>query len=71
MRGTTTEYGYTMDVVAGKGHREVGHRGATPGVSRAVRLYPDDGWSLIILSNYDRVGNIVLMHIEDLIAAAD
>ncbi|MFN4291824.1 MAG: serine hydrolase [Permianibacter sp.] len=35
------------------GHRMVGHGGGAPGVSAEFRRYLDDGYTLIVLSNYD------------------
>lgn len=34
-------------------HRAVGHGGGAPGVNAEFRRYPDDGYTLIVLSNYD------------------
>lgn len=35
------------------GHRAVGHGGGAPGVNAEFRRYLDDGYTLIVLSNYD------------------
>lgn len=35
------------------GHRAVGHGGGAPGVSAEFRRYIDDGYTVIVLSNYD------------------
>lgn len=34
-------------------HLAVGHGGGAPGVNAEFRRYPDDGYTLIVLSNYD------------------
>lgn len=41
---------FTMDV---DGHRAVGHGGGAPGVNAEFRLYPDDGYTVIVLANID------------------
>ena len=35
------------------GHLAVGHGGGAPGINAEFRRYPDDGYTLIVLSNYD------------------
>lgn len=35
------------------GHRAVGHGGGAPGINAEFRRYLDDGYTLIVLSNYD------------------
>ncbi len=35
------------------GHLAVGHGGGAPGISAEFRRYPDDGYTVIVLSNYD------------------
>jgi CubicO group peptidase (beta-lactamase class C family) len=35
------------------GHLAVGHGGGAPGVNAEFRRYPDDGYTVIVLSNYD------------------
>lgn len=35
------------------GHRAVGHGGGAPGINAEFRRYIDDGYALIVLSNYD------------------
>lgn len=35
------------------GHLAVGHGGGAPGINAEFRRYPDDGLSVIVLSNYD------------------
>ena len=36
------------------GHLAVGHGGGAPGINAEFRRYPDDGYAVIVLSNYDR-----------------
>ena len=35
------------------GHLAVGHGGGAPGVNAEFRRYPDDGITVIVLSNHD------------------
>jgi CubicO group peptidase (beta-lactamase class C family) len=35
------------------GHLAVGHGGGAPGINAEFRRYPDDGYTVIVLSNYD------------------
>ena len=47
-------YGYCWGIREVDGHRWVGHGGGAPGVSASFRRYPDDGYTIIVLSNYSR-----------------
>ncbi|MFP6583576.1 MAG: serine hydrolase domain-containing protein [Candidatus Hydrogenedentota bacterium] len=62
-------YGYTFDIDLGDTLPIFGHRGGAPGISTAVRHYPDIGYTVIVLSNYSRAGDVALNHIEDILAA--
>jgi CubicO group peptidase (beta-lactamase class C family) len=44
-------YGFTISVVNGK--RIVGHGGAGPGVAGKFEMYPELGYTVVILSNYE------------------
>jgi CubicO group peptidase (beta-lactamase class C family) len=44
-------YGFTISVVSGK--RIVGHGGAGPGVAAKFDMYPELGYTVVILSNYE------------------
>lgn len=46
-------YGYGFGVGAFEGHRWFGHNGGTLGANVEVAAFPDDGWSIVILSNRD------------------
>jgi CubicO group peptidase (beta-lactamase class C family) len=46
-------YGYgQVETIAGT-HRIVGHSGGGPGRANNLDVYPDAGWTAIVLSNYD------------------
>ncbi len=44
-----------------------GHGGGAPGINTQVRWFPEEGWTLIVLANRDRVGNHVLWHLEEVL----
>jgi CubicO group peptidase (beta-lactamase class C family) len=46
----------------------VGHSGGFPGVDAQVDIYAN-GWSVVVLANYEGVGEPVARHIEKLLAA--
>ncbi len=45
-------YGYCWVIRDVDGHLSIGHGGGAPGVSASFRRYPDDGYTIIVLSNY-------------------
>lgn len=65
--GEDAAYGYTLDVLRRGEHLSVGHGGGAPGINTQVRWYPEEGWTLIVLVNRDRVGNHVLWHLEEVL----
>ncbi|MDX1577379.1 MAG: serine hydrolase domain-containing protein [Gemmatimonadota bacterium] len=65
--GEEMAYGYTLDVARRNGHRTLGHGGGAPGISTRVAWYPEDGWTVIVLSNLDRAGSHVFRHIEEML----
>lgn len=46
-------YGYGFNEWHVSGHRIVGHGGGAPGVNTMLQIYPDLGYCVIVLSNYD------------------
>lgn len=46
-------YGYGFIEWEAAGHRIVGHGGGAPGVNTMLQIYPDMGYSIIVLSNFD------------------
>lgn len=59
-------YGFHYDVVNGK--HIIGHNGGSPGVSTRFDLYVDQGYQVIVLSNYDGpFGSIVANRARTLI----
>lgn len=49
------------------GHRAVGHGGGAPGINAEFRRYPDDRYTLIVLSNYDMGATPLAEEIEKLL----
>jgi CubicO group peptidase (beta-lactamase class C family) len=64
-------YGYGFNVRV-KPTLRVGHGGGAPGVNAEIALYPESGWQLIALSNYDPpVASRMVTVLESVVAAAD
>ena len=66
--GCTTYYGYGFEILAQWGTISVGHSGAYAGISTNLSVYPDLGYTVIVLSNYSFVAKTVARHIGELIA---
>jgi CubicO group peptidase (beta-lactamase class C family) len=49
--GSKSAYGFREDLLGT--HRRVGHSGGFPGVSSELAMYPDLGYTILVLSNYD------------------
>lgn len=49
--GTPTEYGFGWEVSTVNGHRAVGHTGEWQGFTTCIDRYPDDGLTIVILTN--------------------
>ena len=58
-------YGFELETVDGK--RVIGHGGGDLGISSGVRWYPDNGYTIAILSNYDRGGIVAIDKLQDMI----
>jgi CubicO group peptidase (beta-lactamase class C family) len=62
-----TKYGYGFGEVYKNGVRIVGHNGGAPGVEGQLGIYPNFGYSVIILSNYDMIVMPLMNRIEEII----
>lgn len=60
-------YGYGFELESVDGQRVIGHGGGDLGISSGVRWYPDKGYTLAILSNYDRGGIVAIDKLQDII----
>lgn len=63
---TSWGYGFELEEVAGQ--HVIGHTGGDFGVSSVFRIYPDSGnYTVVVLSNTDRGGQIAIYKIQELI----
>jgi CubicO group peptidase (beta-lactamase class C family) len=46
-------YGYGAHVIRYNGHRIIGHGGGWKGITNQFDMYPDLGYTVVVLSNYD------------------
>ncbi len=51
--GATSGYGFGWELNDFEGHRQVHHGGALPGFRAEMALFPDDGLTVIVLTNAD------------------
>nr|MBK9652478.1 beta-lactamase family protein [Bacteroidota bacterium] len=64
---TVRKYGLGFGEVYKNNMRIIGHNGGAPGVEGQVDIYPDLGYTVIVLSNYDRAAIPIINFIEDII----
>jgi CubicO group peptidase (beta-lactamase class C family) len=64
-------YGYGFEVDRKAGLLRVGHAGGSGGVSARLDLYPELGYAVILLSNYDRATRHPADHLGALLARAE
>jgi CubicO group peptidase (beta-lactamase class C family) len=57
--GWTTEYGLGFIISTSGDVVRIGHSGGFPGISSRFAMYPDLGYTVVILSNYDSVGLVL------------
>jgi CubicO group peptidase (beta-lactamase class C family) len=63
-----TGLGFQIEPV--NGHAIVGHRGGFPGISASFFMYPDDGYVVVVLCNYDSVAPVLALRMRDWIVSA-
>jgi len=61
------DYGYTLQVESRHGNKIVGHGGGAPGFTSNFSRYLKDKYTLIVLSNYDRIAREVSYGIESIV----
>src|SRR5262249_25610712 len=56
-----------------RGHRGVGHRGASYGFTSETSLFPDDGMGIVVLTNKDGtpLPDLIVMHAADRLLGLD
>jgi CubicO group peptidase (beta-lactamase class C family) len=57
--GSTAEYGLGFTITTSGDVVRIGHSGGFPGNSSRFSMYPDLGYTVVILSNYDSVGLVL------------
>jgi D-alanyl-D-alanine carboxypeptidase len=57
--GATAEYGLGFVITTSGDVVRIGHTGGFPGISSWFAMYPDLGYTVVILSNYDSVGVVL------------
>ena len=67
--GDASGYGFQIEPV--NGHAVVGHRGGFPGISASLFMYPDDGYVVAVLSNYDSVAPVLALRMRDWIVSGE
>ncbi|MBW7904687.1 MAG: beta-lactamase family protein [Phycisphaerae bacterium] len=61
-------YGLGFGIEQAPGEKIVGHGGGFPGISAALDMYLEGGWTVVVLSNYDQVAATVTEKLRELIA---
>jgi CubicO group peptidase (beta-lactamase class C family) len=52
-RDETAKYAYGFQDEKINGHRRFGHNGGFPGINSELRIYPDLGYTVAVMANYD------------------
>lgn len=61
-------YGYTIAIQVLEGVKTMGHSGGAPGMSTMLDVYPDHGYLVIVLSNFDNAAaRNVSLHIREIL----
>ncbi len=61
-------YAYGFGVHGAGERRNVGHNGGAPGISADFRTYPETGYTMAVLANYDGAAMLVSRKLETLLA---
>jgi CubicO group peptidase (beta-lactamase class C family) len=59
-----TKYGYGMEEQFVNGVRIVGHNGGNPGIMSWLDMFPDLGYTAVVMSNYDNAAAPVVRRLE-------
>ena len=65
--GANIKYAYGFGEQLVNGHRIVGHSGGYPGVSAMFQMYMDQGYTVVVLSNYDEAAQMVAKTLREMI----
>jgi CubicO group peptidase (beta-lactamase class C family) len=55
--GPNGKYAYGFGDFNFGGHRMVGHNGGAPGINSELQIFWDDGYTIIVMANYDRAAS--------------
>jgi hypothetical protein len=64
-------YGYGFEIERVNGETIVGHSGGALGANAFFEMYVKSGYTVVVLSNYDRGGNLVAAKLREMIAGND
>ena len=64
-------YGFGFGVSTGPAGREVGHSGGFGGLNSKLTIYPDKGYIVCVMSNYDQGAELLAALAGDLVARLD
>jgi D-alanyl-D-alanine carboxypeptidase len=68
--GTTYPYGFGWELGSRGGRRHIGHGGSLPGFRSSYARFPDDGLTVIVLTNADNVDrNAIVKGVADAVTA--
>ena len=59
------KYAYGFEEMTVDGARNFGHGGGAPGVSAGLRIYPESGWVIVVLSNLDASAGRISQYIAN------
>ena len=65
--GVRVGYGFGMTVRSRAGGTSVGHAGGAPGASTSFELVPERGVTIIVLSNYELIADVVAERLADMV----
>jgi CubicO group peptidase (beta-lactamase class C family) len=61
------DYGYGFEIRNVNGHHAAGHGGGFPGVSTKLEMYLDQGYTVVVLSNYEQIAEAVAGKVRPMI----
>jgi D-alanyl-D-alanine carboxypeptidase len=65
--GVSVGYGFGMTVRSRAGATSVGHAGGAPGAGASFELVPERGLTIVVLSNYDLIADVVAERLAEMV----
>lgn len=65
--GPNDKYAYLIGDELWNGHRAVGHGGGAPGINADLKIFPDLGYTIAVMVNYDEAATAVSQFVTQLI----